>query len=345
MRPEVDVVVLGAGPAGVAAAVSLKKLGHSVMLLGVSRNTSVEGMSWRARALLAALGLERAVGSAHSPGKRGGTWAGVAIGTNGEYVIDRAEFDHALGLDALSHAVIARNEWVTAVERDGPAWRAQTRCGEVRCRAVVDARGRRVRRALHRGPSLIAIAQRLEGVRSDPAQTLIFPVPSGWCWLAADGKGSGTLQLVTASVGLAATRAELAQLVLTCVPEALEHCGAAVPVGLPTARAATARMTPPSCDEGYVHAGDASIACDPLSGQGLYESLRSARVAAAAIHTYLTRSAWDAVERLLGETSHQLWESVVCTATAFYQQQAACTPTPFWTRTARAYADLRGSNS
>lgn len=340
MRPEVDVAVLGAGPAAVAAAIGLKKLGHSVMLLGVARNVAIEGMSWRAHALLMALGLEGAAGVARGPGKRGGTWAGVAIGSNGEYIIERTEFDRAMTLDATSHSVVVRNEWVIAVERDGPAWCVRTRCGEIRCRAVVDARGRRVRRAAHRGPSLVAIAQRLEGIRPLCPQTLIYPADSGWCWFAADGQGSGVLQLVTSSAGLSATRSELARLLLACMPMV-----AAVPIGLPVARAATARMTPPSCEEGYVRAGDAAVACDPLSGHGLYEALRSARVASAAIHTYLARNTWDAVERFLSETSQKLWESIVGAVTAFYQQQAACTPTPFWTQTARAYADLRGSNS
>jgi menaquinone-9 beta-reductase len=340
MKPEVDVAVLGAGPGAVAAAVSLKKLGHSVMLLGVSRNASVEGMSRRAHALLGALGLERAAGVARGPGTRGGTWAGVAIGTNGEYIIERAEFDRAMSLDAVSHSVIVRNEWVTAVERHGPTWCVRTPCGEIRCRAVVDARGRRIRRASQRGPSLIAIAQRLEGIRPLSPHTLVYPMESGWCWFAADGQGTGALQLVTSPAELSASRAELAQLMLECMPAVV-----AVPSGLPIARAATARMTPPSSEEGYVRAGDAAVACDPLSGHGLYEALRSARVAAAAVHTYLTRGAWDVVDRFLTEASRKLWQSIVGAASAFYQQQAACTPTPFWTQTARAYSDLRGSNS
>ena len=358
MSTEVDVAVLGAGPAGVAAAATLRKLGYSVMLIGVARNAAIEGLSQRAHARLVALGLQQAVRCARAPGRRSGTWAGVTVGTNSEYVVDRADFDRALGLDAVSHSVVLRNEWVTAVEGDGAAWRIRTRSAEIRCRAVVDARGRRIRRAECRGPSLIAIAQRLEGVSAAAPESLIYPVELGWCWFAADGRGSAVLQLVTSSRGLSATRAELARRLLDCMPEVLEHYGMAVPVGpptahvatvvpvgSPTARPATARLALPSREVGYVRAGDAALACDPLSGHGLYEALRSAHVAAIAIHTFLTRNTWDLVERFLNDTYQHVWNASMGAAAAFYRQQADCTPTPFWTQAACAYSEMRGSNS
>ncbi|HVW68769.1 MAG TPA: FAD-dependent monooxygenase [Steroidobacteraceae bacterium] len=344
MKHEVDVAVLGAGPAGVAAAISLQKLGHSVMLLGVSRNTSVEGLSQRAHALLTRLGLNEAATVARGPGKRSGTWAGAAVGMNTEYVVDRIEFDDALSRDAASHDLPLQPVWITAVEKDSEAWCVRTRSGVIRCRAVVDARGRRIGRGLQRGPSLVAIAQRLAGVGARLPRTMICPMESGWCWFAGDDRGAACVQLVTSSPGLSVTRAGLSQLVLTGLSRVFEPvggCGDVIPVGVPEARAATARRVMPSGHEGYVRAGDAAVACDPLSGHGLYEALRSASVAAAAVHTYLTRNAWDAVARFLTESSEELWASAINAAAAFYQQQAACTPTPFWTRTARLYAALR----
>ena len=48
----VDVAVLGAGPAGVATACALRRLGHTVTLFGRGRQRALEGVSVRALALL-----------------------------------------------------------------------------------------------------------------------------------------------------------------------------------------------------------------------------------------------------------------------------------------------------
>jgi menaquinone-9 beta-reductase len=344
MSHEVDVVVLGAGPAGVAAAVGLRKLGHSVMLFGASRNTSIEGLSRRAHALLTRLDLDAAARCARGPGKRSGTWAGAPVAMHGEYVVDRAEFDRALARDAASHAVVSRHELVTKVERDGELWRVRTRDGAVRSCAVVDARGRRTGRALHKGPSLLALSQPLRGIAADCPQTAIFPVESGWCWLASVGNGTGSFQWVTSSPGLSASRRDLARLVLLRMPEVLGRvwgCDRAVPVGLPEARAATARMLPSACQRGYVRAGDAAVACDPLSGHGLYEALRSASIAVVGIHTFLVRDSWGAIARFMQESSQELWDTAVGAAAAFYRHQSVCTAAPFWSQTAQAYESLR----
>lgn len=343
MSHEVDAAVLGAGPAGVAAAIGLRKLGYSVMLCGVSRSTSIEGLSQRAHALLISLGLDAAVRSARGPGRRSGSWAGVPVGSHGEYVVDRAEFDAALARDAASHAVLRKPEWITRVECDGGRWRVRTRGGTVLCRAVVDVRGRRIGRALHKGPSLVAVSQPLRGIAAGCPQTVIFPVESGWCWLASVGNGAGSFQWVTSSPGLSSSRAGLASLVQARLGEILGRArgfAGAVPVGTPQARASTARMTPAGSQPGYVRAGDAAVACDPLSGHGLYEALRSASIAVAAIHTYRARRTWDTVARFVQEASQELWSTSVGAAAAFYQQQSVCTAAPFWTQTAQAYGSL-----
>jgi hypothetical protein len=103
-------------------------------------------------------------------------------------------------------------------------------------------------------------------------------------------------------------------------------------------------MHAPAPQEGYVRAGDAVVACDPLSGHGLYEALRSAGLATAAIHTHLTRNtrdAWAGIAQFLGDASRELWNTALSGAAAFYASQAALTPTPFWVETARAYAALQ----
>jgi flavin-dependent dehydrogenase len=340
----VEVAVLGGGPAGTAAALGLRKLGYPVALLGSrARKASIEGLAPRAHALLAALGLESAAMCASAPGTRTGEWGGATVAVGAESVVDRSRFDGALQADAVGHGVVLHQEPVVAVESRQQRWRVRTRTGEVECRVVIDARGRRSGRTLRRGPSLIAVSQRLGLVPAQGAQTLIKPLPQEWCWFATDGGGTGVLQLTASSAGFT-SRSELSRRVLECLPQ-IPGCERAIVVGAPEARAATARLGAASERPGYVRCGDACVASDPLSGHGIYEALRSARLAVAAAHTYIEHGTWDVVARFLNETAVDRWNSTVGLARSFYQQQAAYTPTPFWTQMASAYAALEARSA
>jgi flavin-dependent dehydrogenase len=344
----VDVAVLGTGPAGIVAARDLRKLGRSVMLLGESRSTAVEGLSGRTHGLLNTLGLDAAARSVRSVGRRHGTWAGAKVALGKEYIVDRAEFDRALLIDAAACETLVRPDLVTQVDRAGVRWRVFTRTGAIECRAVVDARGRRNGRAVQRGKSLIALSQALEGIDAGPPETAIYPTDNGWCWFATDGRGSGSLQLVTLSPGLGSFRSELTHRVLACLPGLIAmvpECKSAVPVGPTRARAATARRLSAADEPGYVRAGDAAVACDPLSGHGLYEAMRSAAIAAAAVHTYLERDSWEVAARFADEAAQDRWNTAITAASGFYLQQAICTPTRFWTQLAQSYSSLRAEDS
>lgn len=349
MNQEVDVAVLGAGPAGVAAAIRLRRLGYSVLLVtgGGVRSRAIEGLSTRAHAHLQALELEHTVRSVQAQGTRGGTWAGTGIGVNIEYIIERAELDRALSLDAAANEVLRCEELAVTVEKAGALWRISTRSAKFLCRAVVDARGRRSSRPLMKGPSLIALSQPLRTQAGAAARTVILPVESGWCWFAATGQGAAVLQWITASARLQIERASLSRAVLDHmgrVQEYVRGCEHVTVAGSPIARAATARIQVPAPNEGHVRAGDAVVACDPLSGHGLYEALRSAGLAAAAVHTHLSDESpavWEGIARFLLESSQELWATAMTAASAFYESQAVCTPTPFWVETAEAYATLR----
>ena len=60
----VEVAVLGAGPAGVATACALRRLGHTVTLFGGGRERGLEGLSARALAELQHRGLTEAAACA-----------------------------------------------------------------------------------------------------------------------------------------------------------------------------------------------------------------------------------------------------------------------------------------
>ena len=91
---------------------------------------------------------------------------------------------------------------------------------------------------------------------------------------------------------------------------------------------------------GWLRIGDASVALDPLSGHGLFEALRSAQVAVAAVHSFLTGLDWNPIARFVNEHASTVWQRSLATAAESYGRQAAQCDTPFWHTTATTYATL-----
>ena len=337
----VEVAVLGAGPAAVATACALRRLGHTVRLFGRGRHHALEGLSVRALALLEHYGLSVAAACATHPAARGGHWGGSPVSAGHEFIVDRRAFDHALREDAAAHGVSLEEEFALAIEPAARGHRVRTCSGTHRAGVLIDARGRRGGRPQARGPSLIALSQRLSAVPASPPRTLICPLEDGWCWFASDGAGGAVLQLIVASRGLA-RRADPAQRLRECVA-ALAVCESDLRCarleGEPCARAASARLSAPgTAPPGSLRAGDAAVAMDPLSGHGLYEALAWAGAASAAAHTWLEGRSWEPVERFLADRARERWSAGIALAAGFYRQQATATPTAFWRHCADAYA-------
>ena len=343
-----EVAVLGAGPAGVATACALRRLGHTVTLFGRGRRGTLEGLSARALALLEHLGLTHAAACAMQPAERGGRWGGSPVSAGHEFIVDRLILDRALRDDAAAYGVCLEEEFALAIEPDAGGYRVRTRSGTYRAGVLIDARGRRSGRALGRGPSLIALSQRLSAVRARQPRTLIWPLDDGWCWFASDGAGGAVVQLIAASRGLARSTAP-AQRLRECLGALAARDSAlrcAQLEGEPDARAASARLSAPErLAPGSLSAGDAAVAMDPLSGHGLYEALAWAGAASAAAHTHLEGHSWEPVERFLTERARERWRAGTALAAGFYRQQATSTPTAFWRHCADAYAQLAGSRA
>jgi flavin-dependent dehydrogenase len=343
-----DIAILGAGPAAVAMGCGLRRLGHDCVLIGSSRNTAMEGMSERTLSLLRQNGLAATVETLRSPSERVGTWAGSALLGDGEWVVGRAELDAALLIDALSNGVPVCNERALGYERLGPLWRVRTEVGELRCRVLADARGRRAQRSVRRGPELIAVCQRFQLRHAGEAFTRIEAAAQGWCWLAAS-RGIGWLQ-VTTSRREPSLRLGLEQHIgrfVAAVPQLTATLSDAVRLGAPMARAATATLSADPTMAGVLRVGDAALALDPLSGQGVYEALRSAHIATAAAHTFLATGQWEPIEQFLAERTGELWQRRNATAARHYLLQAQSTPSDFWSQSASHYRSLepaRGSD-
>ena len=341
MQSTADVAILGAGPAAIAAACALRRLGHSVVLVGRSRTAAVEGMSERTLTLLRQNGLEAAARTVRGPVERTGTWAGEAVAGGAEYIVDRAELDAALLTDAHCAAVSIRAERALGYQSRGALWTVRTESGELHCQTLIDARGRRAQRPVRRGPELIAICQRFRLQDANCSFTRLEATAHGWCWLAVD-RGMGWLQVMTSlkapslRLGL---RQHLAAFLAQTPQMAALLCGA-LPLGEPVARAATATLSAELRRCGAQRLGDAATALDPLSGQGVYEALRGAHIATAAAHTYLRTRQWEPIGQFLSERMSELWERRNATAALHYQRQAQRTPTEFWSVAAAQYPAL-----
>jgi len=84
--------------------------------------------------------------------------------------------------------------------------------------------------------------------------------------------------------------------------------------------------------------GDAALALDPLSGQGVYEVLRGARLVATAVISVIRGGDSQPAQRFVAERQEESWITGVRTAGSFYRENAA--RSMFWSETAAAYERL-----
>lgn len=337
-----DVGVIGVGPAGVAAACGLRRLGCRVILLGLSRNCSIEGISERTLMRLRAAGLQAAVACVQGPGKRTGMWGGKGVATSREYLIERSAFDAALLEDAVAAGVESDPAMVAAVEPSGSGWCVSTRRRSIACGAVIDARGRRARGAPLRGPRLVSVSQRFSTAGGGVLRTAIHPLADGWCWLADDGQGTRWVQVIGALSSVQANADVPLRIAgsLEAIPGQAAFLEGTATAGVPIVRAAVAKMSPAAPSPGILRIGDACIAMDPLSGHGIHEALVSARLAVTTVHTYLESANWDSVSQVMNERMRESWEKMTTNAAHFYRMQAIHLATGFWTQAASAYESL-----
>jgi flavin-dependent dehydrogenase len=251
--------------------------------------------------------------------------------------------------DASLRSCLADVFWIDAVARNvtfsEDAWQVETSVGPIRGRTLLDARGRNARRSDERGPLLVSWSLTLKSNQRTTARTAVVALDDGWCWLATTHSGVVHAQFVT-SARQQWSREHVARRIQDAVGKLP---GLALPVDQLIARgnvgacAAVARYSQPSRGVGHLRIGDAAVAMDPLSGNGIHEAVRSARVAVAAVNSYLHGEPWSVVARFVDERSRELWRRSVSTAADFYRLQwsrstASRVGAEFWTSAATAYA-------
>ena len=305
--------MLGAGPAGAAAALGLAALGYDVVVLAPPApraRAQRESFSARVVEALRSLGVETALRTLEPPGVRVVRWAGAERELPGEAQVERAAFDAGLLADLAQRGVrVLREELLSLSLGDGTARVALASGDVLEARFALEARGRAAPSsgARERGCETVCLVQRWRAKNrgsararaANPPRIAITSLAEGWAWLADDGRGAFTTQLAL-DASAAPARAALAARVagaLRADAFCCELLGDAEPEGAPFARAATPLLDGALLGERVLRIGDAALAVDPLSGNGVFQALSTALVAPAVTHTLLHKPERAALAR------------------------------------------------
>ncbi|QFQ97564.1 FAD-binding protein [Streptomyces phaeolivaceus] len=313
-----DAVVAGAGPAGAVAALVLARAGRRVALVddppepAPGAHKVGESLPSAAALLLRDLALWPAATAAPHLRSTGMyvSWGSPALHERGPvqdpygagWQLDRLRFDaflrdaaHAAGAEPLPGRAVDLVD-------DGPGLRLLVRRGrgirEVRCSWAVDAtgrhaaltRGRAVRRRQDRLVATHALMHRHErlpeGESDREARTVVEAVPGGWWYTTLTPVGRIVAHLTDPD--LADPRLRTPDGFLRAALRT-RHIGARLTAGdradppVPRWSAAHGLRLTPYGGRGWIAAGDAALALDPLSSQGILTALHSgARAGLAA---------------------------------------------------------------
>lgn len=318
-----DVAVVGAGPAGAAAAAALRRAGVTIVALvdqGPSPRRPLVGESIPPETglLLERLGAwpafvadehDRCLGSASSWGSDVPGHNDFVCNPHGSaWHLDRGRFDACLRRHAVACGARlrrpARIARVTA-EPGGPVTLHTDDGGQLVTRFVVDATGqgahvarmlgarRRVHHRLACAAALLSLPERSSLNR----MTVLEAVEYGW-WYAARVPGQRASAVVAADPGDLGRRALhtadgwLDQLSRTVhVAGALR--GAALDASGVHVHAAPSTLLEPCAGDGWAAVGDAASAFDPLSSQGIHKALADGLDVARAVAAWLDGRAED----------------------------------------------------
>lgn len=323
-----DVVIIGGGPAGAAAAIRLGDLGWSVLLLERSHYESArvgETLPPAIRIPLADLGVWQAfVAAGHlpSPGIVS-LWGGrrqdqdfIHNPLGHGWHVDRRRFDRSLVAAAAARgATVWQGVRVLACSQAQGAWRLDVDSGahrsSITASFLVDASGRarwlakRQRIGLVRADRMVGIVATMPSTSED-RRTCIETVPFGWWYSAALPDGNRLVALMTDSDCVDRSHSTLeAGWVrwLAQTQEISRTVDARMFVRRCRTFAADSACLEVSAGPTWLALGDAAAALDPLCGQGVYRALSSGLTAAAAVDAALAGRAAAVVDYRRGVES------------------------------------------
>jgi len=357
------VAIIGGGPAGSAAGLSLMQLAPQarvVLLEASGYDTWRQGevLSGHARGILESLGCwEQLAGTGLLPchGNRA-AW-GSAEPYDNEFIfslhgsswrLDRQSFDRTLcecaraaGVEVLTRARVTES----SATADG-AWSLGVAGGRIEAGFVIDASGRHSCFASRHGAKRLP-ADHLAGV----ALTFEFsehPAPAdSFTWIEAQEDGWWYSSIVPGGREVVAWMSDtdlirqcrlhqrdpwLAKLASTALTrERVAHAKLTRgPTGRPPVFSARSQRLSQFAGPRWVAAGDAAMAFDPLSSQGIFAALRTGKLASfvACDHWQGKPSSHERYQKLLAAE----YEGYLAARRVFYRMERRWPQSPFWQR-------------
>ncbi len=342
-----DVVVIGGGPAGAAAATLLQRLGHRCLVLEGSmfpRYHIGESLIPQTFGVLDRLGLLPGLRASHFPEKHSVRFVSSS-GRDSEpfyfseridgerartWQIERSEFDSMLLDNARAAGVEVRMG--TRIQRvlfqNGRAvgTRAKGPNGEtyeVGARVIIDASGRAtlIGSQLNlRGPvpgldksSCWAYYRGgWRGDGTDAGETTVFMLPQrGWSWYIPLPDNVISIGIVASPEHLFAESKNPEQVFLRVINDQealLERLSRATRVSQVRAVRRLAYRNSQTVGDGWVMVGDAAAFLDPIYSSGVFLALASAEMAAGSVHAAL--QADDTSAERLGTFTDSLTQGI-----------------------------------
>lgn len=350
MRADVagDILIAGAGPAGVALALRLRRLGYDVRLATPSMPPSrsahdLETLSPAVEKLMSHLELSPALERARLDRLESEiSWSGESFEPRPSSVpsllIDRRAFHASLRELAADSGVKIWDGRIASLQPTDCGWRVRGNSGlgalDATVAMVADASGRRglFRTARRRGPPLAAIHAIWSG-QNLPDALRVAAGPQGWVWGVPLRAGRYLTTVFQDPRHTRRAAATLTERVRRAVFESaiVEEASRLAFESVQGVSDATPHVGSSFDGRSLFRVGDAALALDPLSSSGVQAALQSAIDTALAIHTLrLDPGASELTDAFLSRRLERRRARHAAWTGALYQEGARRFPHLFW---------------